>query len=505
MPCYPSIAGKSCLDPGTLVEHVDDQQLPLDFWQRCNSYECPRGPEPGKAHFLLLRKDLDAINKNTFVEAIFRSDQATVTIPKLLFSKATCMSAGISPTDQDAAYWAEFVDSRHVLDMSTIGSGTAGEGQYNVRCQAVEGATSTDLYYSESLNGGSLWTWQTMLDNLWGKLPSTPAGSAPVLPYTPDGSPEGFRFIGVSAWQAIHEVLEKISCTTTYDPLQNLYGYIKLGSSQSSLSDQFARLADRLLYSYWPVEDIAASVPATIRVFFHRYDEHFGTTVDTPRTGSAIMDPVYSVDKATGASGAIAGTVVSLWDDLPALYDLSGTLTNSAALSTRATEVAANLVLAMTTGVARMRRMYSGCVDTILPGAEISRVIWRDYGDAQGMVTEMMNRPDEPMDQPAPDWISGQQRRAAERLMPPDMGRATLVDHPRELLGKLDDELTADGTATVSIWRWTGSAFADTGVDIEDVADWLIGGASSISAGKRVIIRWFPDSGLWVVVAAECE
>lgn len=501
--CYPTIDGKNCLDPGTLAEQIDEHNLPNDFWYRANSYECPRGPDPGRAWFLITRKDLDAIDKNLFVPAIFRSNQGNVTIAKLLFFKATCMSAGISPTDQAAAYLAEFVDPRHVLAMSTIGSGTAGAGQYNCRLGAVEGATSTDLYFSESLNSGSLWTWAGLIADLWAKLPSGPAGSAPTLPYTPDGSPEGFRFVGVSAWQALHEVLEKISCTTKYNPITNLFSIIKLGSTQSSLTSTLDGLAERLLYSFWPVEGNAARVPETIRVFFHRYDEHFAVTIDTPRTGSASMQPAYSVDKASGSSGAIAGTILSLWDDLPAIYDKTATLTNSSALSARATEVAANLVLSMTTGDARMKRKFSGIVDTVLPGEEITKTIWRDYGEGEGVVTEVMNY------KPAadvPSWLGPGSRKVAERLATPDLGRATLVAHPTKLLGKITTSaLAVGGSATIAIWRWNGSAYVDTTVTLT-AYDWLMKtGATSISVGKKVIIEYFADSSRWFVTEAECE
>lgn len=499
MPYQITIGGKRCRNPQDLYYGMSED-LPKDFEGRANSVYCPRGSSPGHAFFLLSREDLDSLNKNTFLPAVFEDGRnPSITIQNLLFLKATCMTAGFDQNEKSAIFLAEFVDPRHVLWMSAIGSDTAGEGQYNVRYGAVPGATTTSLYYSESLNAGALWTWQTMLDNLWAKLPGTAAGTAPTLPYTPDGSPEGFRFVGVSAWEAINEVLGKISCAIKYDPITGLFSYVKLGTTQSGLSSAISTLNPRLLYSFWPVEANAARVPENIRVCFHRYDEHYGTTLDTLRTGSMPMDPIYKVDKASGSSGAIAGTKIVLWDDLPALYDLTGTLSNSAALSTRATEVAANYVLSLTTASNRMKRDFIGITSTILPGAEIGGVLWRDYGDQQGMITEVMNFPPENLQ---PDWLTG---KLVERLGPPDMGRATLVDHPRELLGKIETSaLAVGGSATIGIWRWDGAAYSDTTVNIT-AYDWLMkAGATSIAVGKKVIIRWFPDSERWFVVEAEC-
>lgn len=519
---YPAIAGKACLDPAALYPQAVEQGLPLDFWHRANSYRCPLGEQPGEAWFLLLRDDVEDIDENAFQEAIFRADYHStttndrnvakdITIKKLLLTKALCMTPGATAQDPGAAYLVRFVDKRHILGMAVIGSGTAGEGQYNVRLQAVTGAATTSLYYSESLNSGSLWTWQTILDNLWGKLPSSAVpGSSPTLPYTPDVGPNNFRFIGVSAWRAYHAVLRKISCTTAYDPTEDTFSIVQLGEAQDGNTAKFRDINDRLLYDCYPIEGNAARVAEKIRVLFHRYDESIGVTNDTPRTGNFSMDSIYSVDHTTGTDGAMSGTVTPLWDDLPAIYDTAGSLTNSSALATRAAEVGANYVNMLTISNARMKRIYTGLVDTILPGSEVKEVIWRDYGD--GVKTEIWCAPtlQEPTRGQCQDWIG--EPGLAEWLMPPDLGRATEVAHPRILLGKLYEDLTEGGSAIVNIWRHDGSAWVDTGVTVTAYDWFMASGASTISAGKKVGIAWHGEcgtatgslSGRWIVWQAEC-
>ena len=81
-----------------------------------------------------------------------------------------------------------------------------------------------------------------------------------------------------------------------------------------------------------------------------------------------------------------------------------------------------------------------------------------------------------------------------------DVILGTTVTHA-DKIGKADADITAGGTGTVSIWR----DGADTTENITGVKlDWMDGG-DDISSGKEVLIRWFPDEGVWRIVGAECE
>lgn len=507
---YPTIGGQNCLDPGVLYEHATAEGLPLNFWGRANSYSCPLGSAAGVAWFLLLRRQLDKIAQESFVSATFRSARGDITIPKLLFVRATCIAKGPEDRDPNAPYLAQYLDKRHVLRMSTVGaaSSPAGSGQYNVRYPWPPGATGVDKYFSESLNAGSLWTWQTLLNNLWAMLPSGAApGTAPTLPYTPDGTPEGFRFQGVSVWDAIETVLAKINCAVRYNPIADSFSYVRLGETQSSLEETIDGLTNRLLEDHEPIEGNAAEIPETIRVFFHRINEQYGINPDGPRTGNCDMAPVYTVDRPSNVSFAMAGTVLPLWDDLAAEYDRSGALVNGADLTARATQVAQNYVNRMTITDRISRRKYSGIVSTILPGSEISEVIWRDYGDGWGVVTEITNR--RAGDGGGVSSLGGCYPPSnfrpglAEWLLPPDLGRATHETHSRRLIGRLDGALAQGGSATVSIWRWDGAAYVDTTVNVT-AYDWLLAvGDADLPTDTDVAIEYFPDSDRWFVVGTK--
>jgi hypothetical protein len=429
--------------------------------------------------------------------------------PSMYVLWAACID-GSFRDDPDALYLVKFADKRQIIKMGCVDSATAGKGQYNVRMNSVPGATGANLYFSESLNAGTAWTWQEMVDNLWEMLPTLPnagggLGPAPTLPYEPHGTPEGLRFIGQSPWAALSAVLARLDCAVRYHPLNDTASYVQIGATQPGLADAMKKhylyLDDaRILSSKAPI------IPETIRVFFHRYNAHYGNTIDEKRTGSSSMAPVYSVDKLTDDGDVvigIEGTVLPIWDDMSAIYDLDGNLTNETQLDLRAAERASSFVRSLTNPEGdRLRTVYSAAIADFLPGSELKEVAWYDVGD--GPKTEIIrypSMPDRPIDSQVGEWLGlGGRPGLAERLLPPDLGRATLTAFPRLLLGKLDAGLSVDGSVTVSIWRWNGSAWADTGVDVT-AYDWV---NIAVGSGKRVIIARFNDSERWIVIGAEC-
>ncbi|MFZ5829827.1 MAG: hypothetical protein ACOY3P_07055 [Planctomycetota bacterium] len=71
------------------------------------------------------------------------------------------------------------------------------------------------------------------------------------------------------------------------------------------------------------------------------------------------------------------------------------------------------------------------------------------------------------------------------------------------LIGKLDGALSVGGSATMSVWAWNGSNFADSGDNVT-VYDWLLkSGATAISSGKKVVAAKIGD--VYVVTDAECQ
>ena len=449
MAIVPTIGGRQCLHPGEAFRAVMEQSTPVDFWQQANSYACPLGAEPGSAWLLMLRSDLDKLDGNASHQLKWVDGNRTLTIASLVIVKSSVMNLALAG-DKKAACLVEFQDERRILKkFSSINA------QYNVRIPAPSTTSGVGLYYTDSTDtaaaftgqlgvtlsvlGESLaltfdesdaravWTWQTMLDDIWENLPGTEVGSGPLLPYTPDGIPEGWRFIGENAWYSLHEVLAKINCTTSYNPILDTHSYIRLGTTQAGLAASLTALKNRLMYDYDPGQDYQlANMPATVRVFFQRRELYHGIERDTPDDSNWEMEPVVSKDVATSITGATVGSVLNWFDDLPAEFDDTGVNSNSAALQTRANEIGGNIRDRIDVSDERLRRMFSGLVTNILPGSEITEVIWRDYGDETGLVTEVIRKPREDA-----DYYGYHGYHAGEKLQTPDLDRATHPLWPR--------------------------------------------------------------------------
>lgn len=82
--------------------------------------------------------------------------------------------------------------------------------------------------------------------------------------------------------------------------------------------------------------------------------------------------------------------------------------------------------------------------------------------------------------------------------------RGVILPHPPFIYGKLDEQLNSGTTAaTMSIWTWSGSAWADSGDNIEVYAPPLLS-SGNIASGKWVRAELHAQSGQWHVVSAEC-
>lgn len=71
-------------------------------------------------------------------------------------------------------------------------------------------------------------------------------------------------------------------------------------------------------------------------------------------------------------------------------------------------------------------------------------------------------------------------------------------------IGKLDGTLSFGGSAVMSVWRWNGTAYADTLENIT-VYDWLLSSGQTIAAGRQVTAFFDPSSGRWFVDGAQCS
>jgi hypothetical protein len=415
------------LDPAPLARAAQANVAPIDFWKRANSYTCPTGKESGSCWLVLPRSTFDAMASNDAHRLVVESELHTFAVPSLYMYRT---AATAQDGDGKAAYLVELRDKRQILKMASINK------QYNVKMPApcpLDDEAEEKLYYFESLDGADdaenpvVWEWQTCLDNIWSNLPSSLRGTTPELSWQPPGRPENLRFIGVSAWDAYFEALAIINASLAFDPITGNFRIFHIAAEQSGTTAALAKIRNRLLFDYQPrITVYASQVPEKVKVFFRRRELYRGIESDTPRQDNWEMSPAYSIEVATGVTGAIAGTVEPVWSEKAANYDSAGDLQNEDELQEIADHITQGVAARARRGLQRGHKQYGGIVTEILPGSEIGRVTWRDYGDRDGMRTELRNSPDD-----VDHSLEGvPESLVSESRQPPDFARATHPGYP---------------------------------------------------------------------------
>jgi len=436
--CIVTVGGQQCLDPAEQRKNALELGTPMDFWQVASSYNCPRGFEPGVAYVLMLKVQLDKLGENSTHSVKFICDNKSLTVKNMRIHKGSCMGLRASLADNNVPYLVELRDVREVLKLSTIASA------YNVRLGAPSTTSGNSLYYPESLNSGSAWTWQTMFTNIWASLPSV-AGTAPTLPGTPTHAPENYQFIGVSAWKSIKRILDYLGYEIIYSPVPGTFTVVEYGDTQSGLSVSLNAILDKKIFDYHPTLGLHSSAPEKIQVFFPRQELYQGIEKDTQRTGNWLMTPYYS-KTVNAISTGVAGTIMPIWDSTPALFNSSGTVTNSTNLDSRAAEIVANIAKRMTDDSHdRTRVLYGGLHTAIIPGEQISNVTWRDYRDGNGMITEYTRRP-----VLRGGAFSDEQTLSGDTMLPIDVSRPGKPNYPRlaQMVQADDGAATTGATLT---------------------------------------------------------
>lgn len=71
------------------------------------------------------------------------------------------------------------------------------------------------------------------------------------------------------------------------------------------------------------------------------------------------------------------------------------------------------------------------------------------------------------------------------------------------LIGELDEDLDFEAEATVSVWRWDGSAYVDSGDNVE-AACYLLETGETIASGTKVDLAWDGRSGRYEIINQRC-
>lgn len=346
------VDGKKPLNPAHIAPTAKEHGWPMSWWGKVNSIACPRGRNYGEAHFLFSADTLADITLGQALNITCEHEDGTTTWRGYYAIKTESITG-----DSTGAHWVTFADRRWILGK------VACNKRYNLR-------SSSSAYVNRTTNGGTAYTWQQVLNDLWGLLPASVAGSAPTLPTTPTSTPENFVFDGCSAWHAINQVLSMVGYVIGFDPFTGVFTYQDANDTQSGLTTLLNDNTDRIIWKYSPQELPANSYPATVTVTFH------------PVPGSDATDEPFTPqpeteDYATGLG--VSGTSLAIVDTL---FAHSG---NAAARATRASELGYAVLGLLRPMAYPWGNVYSGVVE-FKTGAELTEVIWSSDG-SRGMQT----------------------------------------------------------------------------------------------------------------------
>jgi hypothetical protein len=235
--------------------------------------------------------------------------------------------------------------------------------------------------------GGTTWTWETMLNNLWTQA-NADTGSAlgvwPGLPFAPAGTPEGFWFPGVSAWDAICNTLDHLGLTVACDLTQPYpFTIVSMGADDPAFNALQAKWSTNIEDDLEWIDVGAARVPRVVKVLFRRRNSVYGTE-ETVRYDSFQWDMTayHSVSVTAPALFANAMGMHYIWSDFTIRYDDSGNpsdpdLNTANAIAQERVSQYFDRIYSRTSGW--MTQAYAGALP-FKTGSQVDGVCWRqDY------------------------------------------------------------------------------------------------------------------------------
>lgn len=304
--------------------------------------------------------------------------------------------------------------------------------------------TNIEAYFEASLKEESLvysrWEYNDVLENLWERIPESMTNgedlnSLPSL--SPTVYPLQREYFGWNVWDALYDLLDGVPSSNApiwtpvinYDPLGFTFDYDS--SAATTSADLNRQLLAQQVYDYQIIENLSLSFPERYRVFAYHNQAELGLRFDHERTSepgrSWYMEQVLQKNVDTQAIPAndlgmlrIPDSVEPLWSPMlnwhnqgpyPTYYGDNDPVPVDTAPTMHAGESADHDIYDSggQTSLYSYRCdydnyhknrfgkiIYSGLatyregneLTYVRPGSSFGHVIWRDYGDELGLVTE---------------------------------------------------------------------------------------------------------------------
>ena len=475
------IGGLDVLSPRDLADAAAQQGFPADFWGRANSIHVKIGFEPGVAHLVVPRTTMDALNVNELHSIVWTMNRAGTSHTNTYNRWTICDARAVGiDGDDKAAYLLTLLDNRARMKKSKVINKS-----YNVSTPDQYGVSLFSRYWLEDTlkTSSTFWTWQEMLADVWGDLP-TAAGAVPTLPWTPAHNPDSWRFHGISAWEAVKLIFD--ACQSTIMPTSDGSGFaaVDLGVVQADVFG--GGLTLRLLLDEKPKDTEGCVFPEKVTITFST----------RAQTGAAIEHyaeaPVYAATPlATGVTGTAVGSERAVRYDLIGDIDSDGTIRNQADLDVAAYNVTSRIALRMSVA-ADLYKVHAGVCHEVVLGTNVNEIIIRDYGDETGCVTEAIGHrvtglPAEVRNKPVRE-VGGSGDKRFGFTGSGGIDAATLSS----------SQITP-GSASVTEWRWNGTVYeASDAVTVYN--PW-----PDAIVGNRLISFSLDQDGLLTIDAEACN
>lgn len=344
-----------------------------------NRYVHPVGLRPGFGGILLKRGYLNNIAAAKQYPLVFTATPANAPLETQTFKNLRIVGTPIAITpgvrdDEDTTFFIELADRR--IDCV----GLCGK-RYNWR---IMPDTS---YETASTNGGSAWTWTTLITDLWNAVGNL--GTFPGLAVTPAGTPEQIDGMGCRAADLLEDLLLLNCMGVKYNPSDDVFtivsfaanadgffGQTLVDASLQAVGSALSEADDKRLWDQEPLSKLP-KLPKYARVVFPVWSAG-GTPIDT-----ASYYVVDVADTTTDSTRLNSTSYALVQDFIPCRTNQVGTVLNSSNLVTRAADVAANFFKVARRGsFAPINRTYTGIGQgtVVRPGAALDVLVWEDVG-----------------------------------------------------------------------------------------------------------------------------
>lgn len=369
---------------------------------RANSVLMTLGPQYGRGWLLMLRRDLDRLDKEALhsLTVTDPNGKGSMTVDGWLMLFSRRLFPG-KDNDPDSLHLLEIADGRWRAGGNPGLYAHAVNKQFNIHGPDCGLPDTDEDYYDDTLNASTRWTWAGMVNYLWTQL-AKQLGPYPGLPTSPHHYPEGWSFAGVSCYAALTEVLDRL-CYALAPNADGGFRIVRIGDPDQATAKilQHAESDNRKLDDTESREGIRGRMPEGADIYFHvrykNYGEEETTTRATGVGGQWQGKPAHVVSVDNPYGGGEENVRQPIWDDMPAVYSsLTANITaaSSTLVTARAAERAADYFRALK-NCPRSHKIFSGIVD-VLPGSTIKGVAWRQViaPDAEGgTVTEIVQHP----------------------------------------------------------------------------------------------------------------